>query len=523
MSLPLLITDLPAIAGTDVAASTDVIPIVDVSNGPNGKASKLTVQELIANTSSFVQSGIGAGPTNLQGRGRQVVYVTDFYADGVGTSSTMVDTTGTVDSTLGIRAAITRVTALGGTVVFPVGTYKVTSTLTLTDGIRLEGQGAPNYWRSTKSPTKIAYSGTGSCITVAPASAVVADSIQLSGLHLDGTGASGSVDGLFLDQSAGGGGGIEGVLVENCAITNFPRYQVLHDTNVFAITYKHCSFNNLGRAADNCVHIRTATPSQIVFDDCEIIPATAGKWGAYQVTGNNVIFIGGAVLPQGSGVASNGIYVSGGLSIYGTHLEGTALQTGTIGIQYVGDLGGMISPSICASFGTGIKIGDGTASNARGWTISGSVGNYNAGGNGDVHITAGGSRIGTILSLGYSVGTPTITNDRYGTDAVQDVNIGNDVDWTLGGSISLKSLGSGLKIKEGTNAVMGLATLSSGAATVSTTKVTANSRIFITHQADGSNVSWVRVSSRTPGTSFVISSADGADTSTVAWVIVEPL
>jgi hypothetical protein len=87
----------------------------------------------------------------------------------------------------------------------------------------------------------------------------------------------------------------------------------------------------------------------------------------------------------------------------------------------------------------------------------------------------------------------------------------------------LNTVGNGLYIKEGTNATMGTATLSAGTATVSTTKVTANSRIFLT--VDGgtlTNVGAPYISARTAGTSFVITSTNILDASNVAWVIIEP-
>ena len=89
--------------------------------------------------------------------------------------------------------------------------------------------------------------------------------------------------------------------------------------------------------------------------------------------------------------------------------------------------------------------------------------------------------------------------------------------------IKIAVVGKGLYIKEGTNATMGTATLSSGTVTVSTTKVTANSRIFITVQGGTlTNVGSTYVSARTAGTSFVISSTNILDSATVAWVIIEP-
>ncbi len=85
-----------------------------------------------------------------------------------------------------------------------------------------------------------------------------------------------------------------------------------------------------------------------------------------------------------------------------------------------------------------------------------------------------------------------------------------------------KFFGASLNIKEGTNAVMGIVTLATGAATVSTTAVTGVSRIFLCSQLDGGIVGFQRVSARTAGTSFTITSSSAADTSTVAWIIVEP-
>jgi len=82
--------------------------------------------------------------------------------------------------------------------------------------------------------------------------------------------------------------------------------------------------------------------------------------------------------------------------------------------------------------------------------------------------------------------------------------------------------GGGLAVKEGTNARSGVVTLSGGTATVSNTSVTATTRIQLTSQADGGTPGWLRVSARTAGTSFTITSSSASDTSTVAYFMVEP-
>lgn len=82
--------------------------------------------------------------------------------------------------------------------------------------------------------------------------------------------------------------------------------------------------------------------------------------------------------------------------------------------------------------------------------------------------------------------------------------------------------GKGLRVKEGTNAKMGVATLVGGAVTVSTTAVTGSSRIFLMSQSLGGTAGFLRVSGRVAGTSFAITSSSASDTSVVAWLLVEP-
>lgn len=79
-----------------------------------------------------------------------------------------------------------------------------------------------------------------------------------------------------------------------------------------------------------------------------------------------------------------------------------------------------------------------------------------------------------------------------------------------------------LKVKEGSNMQMGVVTLVGGSASVSNTRVTNDSRIFVTSQVDGGTPGWLRVSARTASTSFTITSSSATDTSTVAWLLVEP-
>jgi hypothetical protein len=90
------------------------------------------------------------------------------------------------------------------------------------------------------------------------------------------------------------------------------------------------------------------------------------------------------------------------------------------------------------------------------------------------------------------------------------------------GRLDIVNAGSGLRVVEGANCKQGTAALTAGSVVVSNTSVTANSRIFLTSNTDGGTPGFLRVSARTAGTSFTITSSSGTDTSTVAYQIFEP-
>lgn len=137
-----------------------------------------------------------------------------------------------------------------------------------------------------------------------------------------------------------------------------------------------------------------------------------------------------------------------------------------------------------------------------------------------------------INRIGYGQSTTRFRNTVIGNGkngiiaefigaATNSVAINGDV--AVDGNISI-SLGNGLFVDEGADATMGRVTLSGGTIVVNTTKVTANSRIFLTIQGGTlTNVGEVYISARTASTSFTISSTNASDASDVAWLIVEPV
>lgn len=119
----------------------------------------------------------------------------------------------------------------------------------------------------------------------------------------------------------------------------------------------------------------------------------------------------------------------------------------------------------------------------------------------------------------YRNGVGSLTTDGY---FVMGAGQSNGNFTAFGGDLAVGSAGKGLQIKEGSNARMGTATLVAGTVVVANTSVTANTRIILTSQTSGAAPGALRVSARTAGTSFTITSTSGTDTSVVAYLLLEP-
>jgi len=148
-------------------------------------------------------------------------------------------------------------------------------------------------------------------------------------------------------------------------------------------------------------------------------------------------------------------------------------------------------------------------------------------------ITLNSTSYGRFIKLNYNsfLNTKNLykysqDNTRYFTSARIIPDIGFVTGTTYLGNVTtdikINSIGKGLYVKEGTNATSGIIILTGGTAVVNTNKVTASSRIQLTSQVDGGTPGFVRVSTRTAGTSFTITSSSVIDTSQIAWFIVEP-
>lgn len=175
--------------------------------------------------------------------------------------------------------------------------------------------------------------------------------------------------------------------------------------------------------------------------------------------------------------------------------------------------------------------GNGGSGSGTGGEINVTAGNAPGSGNGGIiQFTAGnaagagsGGGVGFVAGSGSTNGQIEFDTNA-GSTPLAIFGVGGLDVCGFTADVKLQNAGNGIYIKEGSNATMGLATLVGGTVTVNTTKVTANSRIFLTAQ-DISGVaifSAYGISARAPGTSFTITASSALDTSDIAWQIIEP-
>jgi hypothetical protein len=157
------------------------------------------------------------------------------------------------------------------------------------------------------------------------------------------------------------------------------------------------------------------------------------------------------------------------------------------------------------------------------------TGNYLTALTGGVTASGPGSSTATVVTNANltgpitSVGNATVVASQTGTGSKFVMDTSPVLVAPTATSLAITAVGNGVRIKEGSNAKMGVATLVGGTVTVANTSVTAVSRIFLTTQGGTlTNVSDHYISARTAGTSFTITSLNILDASTIAYIIFEP-
>ena len=408
---------------------------------------------------------------------------------------------GSTDDTTAISNALSAAnTAGGGVVFFPAGNYKISSALTLFSNVALTGDGIGVSVITQSSTSANGMSGTD------------LQNVTLTRFTLQGP-SSGTGKGIVLNLSVNGS--LPYLNFESVYVTSFgsngvdlqsPQTSVF--TNVISVLngnygfYFHsatattsCTFNSCYAISNTSYGYRIESMVYSSFNACAADHNQAGGYYLLDCQGINL---------SGCGVESkfgNGFTIdgTGGGGSFGVMISGCwVFNNAFIGIWVTGAARGVVL-SACVEN-----------------SVFGSPTNFILEDSGCSVFVQDPQNLTANTYNGAFVlidGTPTITVSG-GTMFVNAVQ--------AFGGLDVTGAGNGLSVKEGSNCKQGTAALVSGSKVVSNTAVTANSRIFITSQVDGGTPGFLRVSTRTAGTSFTVTSSSGTDTSTFAYEIIEP-
>jgi pectate lyase-like protein len=485
------------------------------------------------------------------------------------------------DPTAAIQAAIDACPP-GGLVYLPAGEYATTETLDLKNGVSLASDHASLMtgpgMTGNEYPCRIkpAASFTGDSVIqiIGDADGThpnISGEQRLTNLLIDGANIGGSsVDGLYAR------GNVQNVVLDNVTIKNMPNNGIVTAPRSLDGQYPY-SWRMRHVIIDTCHSsgFLFTLMTDLTAVDCQAIGCFATGWSLTNMpnsqliacraewSGNNGIHITG---DWGSGTGSGGIVLTGCTTdrngFNGILIDATGngpVQIDSLATRRDGRNGGdggggyaalnvdhATMPVLVGHITCYPGIDDtGTASNSPQYGARFTGNTYVSVASGFLHAdTAGWSDGGgnAILRRGPNVGERTGTTDAptdafanpWGAagnatfsgytalDAGQSNGQWNIWDGTAK-ALNLGSAGGGVAIKEGANARMGVATLNgTTAVTIANTSVTVASRIQLTIQAPGGTPGSPYVFTRTAGTSFQIKSTSASDTSTVAWMLVEP-
>lgn len=393
---------------------------------------------------------------------------------------------GATDDTTAVQATINLAGASGGIAFFPTGTYNISASLTLSSNVIIAG--------SNSGTTIVKQNSTSSDAFVLND----AISIRFQNIRINGPG-------------SGSGRGIRFTTVSNPTTSFMSMQDVIvsgfggDGINIalpLACDFNRVAVSNCGGYGMNFVGVSFPTTAGISISSSYLSGCTTGGLRMFRVTNSHIR----ATTAVACGI---GYLID---SCDGVVLDGSGAQGCTTGVKFNGGS----SNSVSNHFNYDNK---GIAIQATSTALG--VGIYQA-----VELTpnVAATRFIQVDAGSYAtvVGAKNVTANLFTgtTHILDDGALGNIV---AAGDIKAGTVGKTLYVKEGTNAKMGISSaLVAGTIVVSTTAVTATSRIFLTAQTTGGTPGALRVSARTAGTSFTITSTSTTDTSTVAWFIVEP-
>jgi hypothetical protein len=477
---------------------------------------------------------------------------------------------GVTDDTSAVQAAIN-----SGTVIyFPAGTYLV-GTLTLQPGTVLIGDGSGGVFEpvpATMMSTLKLKNGTNGSLLLGPAHT---SWVRIRDLHLDGNKANNTAgDLIHLDDSTAQDTAWH---IIDCTLDNSPhdgiyigsgrqaikvnRTWIMRSTNNgITLNGADCGLDTvlIGLSGSNGVYIGasvehlsncdiwSSTANGVLCDNVNMVTLTNCGIDRHQQSGL-VVQGGGAVDVLGCMFHSNSQATN---NTY-PHISVTGGAVTVLGTQFGFDGFGSnpdwaikpVGSVTVLEYGNRVLAG----STVQGYISDPTKATNNLGGNLNIpngsQVNVGSSGSSASLAVQRTNTTDAILSGRSGTDTASRffTEAGGTLHWgdgtntpdTLLGrgaanrldlttaDLRIATAGRGLMVAEGTNAKMGNVTLVGGTVTVSTTVVTANSRIFLSRATPGGTPGFLSYT-KTAGTSFTINSSSSSDTSSVDWMIVEP-
>src|SRR5713226_1813507 len=143
------------------------------------------------------------------------INVIDFGAVGDGIGDNIA-----AKNNAAFNAAHTALPANGGTIIIPIGKYRLSATWTITKPVILVGEGPPNP-RANEQGSWLYFDQGITGISLPSSQGSDASNSQISNLYVSSQsgGQPQAGDGIVI--------GVHGVIIRNCAFANFGRYGIL--------------------------------------------------------------------------------------------------------------------------------------------------------------------------------------------------------------------------------------------------------------------------------------------------------
>jgi len=340
---------------------------------------------------------------------------------------------GTTDDSSAIQLAIDAASAEKGVVYLPVGNYSIESSLLFYDPVTFMGAGAsagrfnPDAgtiitWAGNNTTDALIVGGTSSSSREVPTGYNCVQGVTLKNFLLQPDTSGDGRDGILIDASADNDadrGHCRNIVLVDVDVLDFGQYGIRLHGGVY-----ECSFVRVG-AKDSGDHstapftcttasesnITATNPGMIRCYDCLFNGSSDGtKWAA--VLWRTQVF-GGTV------TGASGLYLHSNCGVFGTRFESSApTSPPASGVAiYLPEKNYQIFTEIIDGFETGIKIGDGTATQARNyWGHVPLIQRCTTG----VNVTSGGFRGGFIRVSQFSSCTTDITDSRKFGNATHD-------------------------------------------------------------------------------------------------------